>query len=152
MAMILPKYIIKRIFPTDAVSNVDMDEDGEPDHIQFKAFNIMMPISVSEINSWNLRLETAGKMHIDGQELDPTLFIGYYDGRKFSIENFYDSTDLVIPVGGRAKIFYPWPGGLAIGNHELKVSYSWQEFSGEVVVEREITPELFCVPFSPDFD
>ncbi len=152
MAMVVPKYVLKRIFPADAVANVDVDGDGKPDHVQITAFNVMIPISVAEINSWNLKLEQAGKMFIDGKELDPTKFFAYFEGKKYQMADFYQQVNLVVPVGGRAKLFYPWPGGLAVGMHEFKVMYSWQEFSGEVVVERDVTQDRFCLPYSPNFE
>jgi len=152
MSMVVPKYVLKRIFPTDAVSNVDVDGDGKPDHVQIIAYNVMVPISVAEINSWNLKLEQAGKMFIDDHELDPAKFFAYFEGKKYQLADFYQQINLVVPVGGRAKIFYPWPGGLSIGMHKFKVSYSWQEFSGEVEVEREVPEDRWCLPYSPNFE
>lgn len=150
--MVVPKYVLKRIFPADAVSNVDVDGDRTPDHVQLVAYNVMIPFSVAEINSWNLKLEQAGKMFIDGQPLDPEKFFAYFEGKKHQMADFYKQIDLVVPVGGRAKIFYPWLGGLAVGMHKFKVTYSWQEFSGEIEVEREVTQDRLCLPFSPTFD
>ncbi|GAB4310393.1 MAG: hypothetical protein Kow0069_10540 [Promethearchaeota archaeon] len=151
LVSIVPKYIIKKIFPLDGLSNVDVSGDGSPDHVQMVGYNVMLPISVSEMNSWNLRLEEAGSFSIDGQCCDPAKFVAYYEGKEYTMENFYEAVDLVIPVGARAKVLYPWPGGLAVGLHVIRVEYSFQDFAGEVEVTREITEDRWCLPFSPTF-
>ncbi|MHA1734510.1 MAG: C-glycoside deglycosidase beta subunit domain-containing protein [Promethearchaeota archaeon] len=148
----MPKYIVKRILPMDAVSNVDTTGDGKPDHIQVVSYNVMLPISVAEINSWNLRLEEAGELFVDDEKVDPTTIKAYFEGKEYTIDDFYDQNDLVIPIGARAKILIPREGGLPVGKHTFRVKYSWEDFSGDVQLEREITEDRVCLPFSPTFD
>ncbi len=38
MTMVVPKYVLKRIFPADAVSNVDVDGDGKLINLNDKQF------------------------------------------------------------------------------------------------------------------
>lgn len=152
MSSFVPKYIVKRILPMDALSNVDVSGDGTADHVQFVAYNVMLPISVSEMSAWGLDLEKAGTLYIDGEELDPAKVLAYYDGQKYSLATFYENVDLVIPIGGRAKILYPWPGGLSLGEHTLRCAYEWDQFVGDITVTREITENRACVPFSPGFE
>ncbi len=147
----IPTYIVKRILPVDAVSNVDTTGDGTPDHIQVVAYNVMLPISVAELNSWDLKLEDAGDMYVDDTRIDPASIRCYYEGKEYSIKNFYEELNLVIPIGGRSKILIPWPGGLPMGTHTFRVKYEWQEFSGDVKLDREITEDRLCLSFSPDF-
>ena len=147
-----PKYVLKRIFPPDALCNVDYNGDGQADHWQVSAINVMMPFSVSELKAWNLNLEDVAQVYLNDEELDVKKFLAFYEGKQYDIASFYEDEDLIIPVGARAKVLYPKPGGLPLGLHVMKSRYSWEQFSGTIEIKLSITEERACVPFSPDFD
>jgi hypothetical protein len=98
----IPKYILKRMIPNDAVKEV-------AGGIEISIVNVISPISIDEIPD-NL-LEYL-ELEADGTKMDNDLKKKIkitYNDKAYSIENAKELVGLTIPVGAALKIFAPAP-------------------------------------------
>lgn len=137
----VPKYIIKRIVPKDAVANLDLNGDGKADAVGCKYVNILTPLTIEgtkeEILSQFVGVQIDDKLYSDLTQL-----CLYFEGELLELKDFDKIKGKTLPVGGKILIIIKIPGGVAPGMHKLgmKTKYKDQENYNEV--EREIPPEV----------
>jgi len=137
----VPKYIIKRMVPPDALKNVDTDGKGKVDGFALKYVNVLAPMKIEK----NLDVEDLKKqlfdadLEMDGKKLDVKKAAICATGKKFTIENIADIGGMELPVGGCLYIYYPLPGGLAAGKHVLHLKTKYKERVDETTLERDLS-------------
>jgi hypothetical protein len=113
----IPKYILKRMFPADSVKLV---EGG----LEISMLNVISPLSVEGIPATGV--EDYVEFSIDGKPLDNAakakmkLTIGEgADLKSYTLAEAQKFDGVVVPVGGKMKIFVP-ASGLKVGEeHEF---------------------------------
>ncbi len=98
----IPKYILKRIFPTDCVK---LKDDG----IEFTFQNIMAPMTVEKIPEGEAYLARYS-LKVDGVEVPMELMKKAkvtVNGKEYASTNIKEMEGQVIPVGGKIVIFAP---------------------------------------------
>lgn len=115
----IPKYILKRMVPKDAVKL-------EGDKIVIDVTNVISPINIDEIpdNVQDyLEVKLDGETILSGEK--PELFKGLkisWEDKEFTIDNIKDAIGLTIPVGGKLRIEFPNSIGVKSGEeHEVEV-------------------------------
>ncbi len=115
----IPKYILKRMIPKDAVK-IDGDD------VVIDATNVISPISIDEIpdDVLNyLEVQVDGEVVLSGDK--PELAKGLklmFDEKAFTMDNIQDAVGETLPVGGKLKIIFPNSLGLAAGEeHTVEV-------------------------------
>jgi hypothetical protein len=101
----IPKYILKRMIPADAVKAIDGG-------LQFNMVNVISPLSVEGIPESGI--EQYVEFWIDGnkisdeQKLNTTLTIGEESARQtYTLKEARKFDSVVVPVGGKMTIFFP---------------------------------------------
>src|SRR6056297_252637 len=116
----IPKYILKRMIPKDAIKL-----DG--DDVVINVTNVISPISIDEIpeDVLNyLEVKVDGDVVLSGAK--PDLADGLkliWEDKTFTLDNIQDAVGETLPVGGKMKIVFPNAIGLASGEeHEVEVT------------------------------
>ncbi len=147
----VPKYIIKRIVPPDALANYDLNGDKKADHVGCKYVNVLSPMAIPPDIDPEFLLKQLKGIWLDGKKVEGIREGAViFEGKKYSLNNIKEAAGKTIPVGGVLLILIPVPGGLPVGMHKLKLvtEYNGQESANEV--EREITADRACLP-APKF-
>lgn len=115
----IPKYILKRMIPQDAVKI-------ENDEIVVEMTNVISPISIDEVPENVLEyieLKVDGNVIVDGSkpEMGKTLKITWED-KVFTIDNFKSAVGMTLPVGGKLKIAFKNPGLASGSTHKFEVT------------------------------
>jgi hypothetical protein len=112
----MPKYIIKRAIPADAVKIVGKE-------IEIKLINVFSPLTIDEIP--DNYLDYIG-VSIDGEAQDLTKgFALKAEGKTFSHKNIKEALGMTLPVGGILQITFPNLKNLAKGStHNFDVKYT----------------------------
>lgn len=122
----VPKYIIKRAVPKDAVKLVGKE-------IQINLINVFTPLTIDEIP--DNYLDYIG-VSIDGEAQD--LMKGFTlkaEGKTFTHKNIKEVLGMTLPVGGILQIIFPNMKNLTKGStHNFEVKYT----STLIPFEREI--------------
>ncbi|MBD3186580.1 hypothetical protein GF325_07125 [Candidatus Bathyarchaeota archaeon] len=98
----IPKYIMKRMFPKDAVKKINGG-------LEITMINVISPLSVDEVPD---DVENYIEASIDGKPVDKealkeNLKITVDEDKSFTYKNAKEFAGYVIPVGGKIKIFVP---------------------------------------------
>ncbi len=136
----IPKYIIKRIIPADALKNVDMDGKGKVDGFALKYVNVLAPMQIEkdfDVEDLKKQLFDA-ELRVDQNSLDVKKGAIFAIGKKITLENIADLGGLSLPVGGHLFIYFPQAGGLGAGKHTLIMKTKYKERAEETVLEREL--------------
>ncbi len=115
----IPKYILKRMIPKDAVS-IDGDD------IVVAMTNVISPISIDEIpeDVLNyLEVKVDGDIVISGDqpEAGKSLRIKWED-KTFTLDNIDEAIGETLPVGGKMTIMFKNPGLKSGDTHEFEVT------------------------------
>ena len=113
----IPKYILKRMFPKDAVKKV------EGGGVEITMVNVISPLSVDEVPE---DVENYIDGAIDGKAIDKAamkekLRFTVNDEKTFTYANAQEFAGYVIPVGGKIKIFLPVTDIEAGEEHEFEI-------------------------------
>ena len=111
----IPKYILKRMFASDAVKTV-------PGGIEITMTNVISPLSVDEVPD---DVENYIEFTVDGKPLEAAKKkdIRFSFGEKsFSIENAKEFAGVVIPVGEKITFFAPVSGLEPGTEHEIGIT------------------------------
>lgn len=109
----IPKYILKRMVPQDAVKATD---EGFEIHVT----NVISPLSVDEIPA-DLDLSSVLSFKVDGEELPVDKFELQHEDTVVSIQDPSSALGVTIPVGGVIIIRYKG-GKMEAGEHEWEVN------------------------------
>jgi hypothetical protein len=140
----VPKYIIKRMIPADALKNVDMDGKGRIDGFALKYVNVLAPMQIEK----NFDVEDLKKqlfdadIKVDGTALDVKKGAIYAIGKKITLANIADLGGLSLAVGSHLYIYFPQAGGLGAGKHVLCLKTKYKERAEETVLERDMAGVL----------
>ena len=140
----IPKYIIKRIIPADALKNVDMDGKGKADGFALKYVNVLAPMQIEknfDVEDLKKQLFDA-ELKVDGTSLDVKKGAIFVLGKKITITNIADLGGLSLPVGGHMFIYFPQAGGLGAGKHTLVMKTKYKERVEETQLERDLAGTL----------
>jgi hypothetical protein len=115
----IPKYILKRMIPKEAVTI-------QGDDIVVSMTNVISPISIDEVPDKVLEyivLKIDDKVIIDAAnpDLAKTLKLGWED-KVFTLNNFKDACGLTLPVGGKLTIGFKNPGLKKGETHDFEVT------------------------------
>ena len=112
----IPKYILKRMVPKDAVKKV---ENG----IEIHMVNVISPLSIDDGIPDDA--ENHVNFKVNGEDLSPELkkqiTFTLEGGDSYSIENAKEFEGVVIPVGGKLVISAPVTNVEAGETHEFEV-------------------------------
>ena len=139
----VPKYIIKRIIPKDAVVNLDMNGDGKADAVGVKYVNVISPLEIPANISKQELLSQFVSVNIDSEiYTDFTKLRLWFDNEVFSFGDIDKLLGKTLPVGGFVIIIVDKPGGISAGMHKfgMKTQYNNQENYNEV--EREVSADV----------
>ena len=131
----IPKYILKRLIPTNAVKLED-------DKLSVDAVNIISPIPISELPGSPrdvLTIELDGKTVFspEKQELADEVSIEI-EGEKYNIDNIKQACGGTIPIGMKIHCEMPNIFGFAAGEkHKMKVNIEIDS-PMEIEMERKI--------------
>src|SRR5271157_1312184 len=115
----IPKYILKRLIPEDALKIVD-------DKIEITFINVISPIQITDIPEGDLSqyvdIAIDGK-YFEGSEKSD--FISqielHYEDKVVTLENVRDFDGLTLPVGGQIHVLCPNPGFSVGETHAITV-------------------------------
>ncbi len=140
----VPKYIIKRMVPGDALKNVDTGGRGKPDGFTLKYVNVLAPMTIeSNFNVEDIKKQLFdAEIKIDDTPLDVKSGAIFVAGKKITIDNIADLGGTSIPVGGHLFIFFPKEGGLSGGKHVLFLKTKYMERVEETILERDLAGTL----------
>lgn len=143
----MPKYILKRIVPKEALANYDISGDGTPDHVGLKYINVLAPMELpADLTADDLLGQLEG-IYVDDEKVDqPERGMILYQDRRITIENIAEFAGETFPVGGQLLILVPYPGGLDPGPHKLRIDTVYQGQKNSSGVERELTQDRACLP------
>lgn len=157
----IPKYILKRMVPADALFCVDKNGDGKADAIGFYIINVISPISIpadvptdpkelaklAGVDSLNSLI----KVTIDGKDIgfDFAKLELRHEDKSVKISNLKDAAGVTVPVGGKLVVIYDWPGGMPAGEHEISIKYGVAGSEGEIAVTRELQADRACLKYPP---
>jgi hypothetical protein len=115
----IPKYIIKRLIPEDAVK-----VDGEL--LKIKMVNVISPISIDEVpdDVLNyLEVKVDDEVVLDATKTDMAAGMKLiWNDQEFTLENIKDAQGQTLPVGGELIVCLPNPG-LEVGStHKFAVT------------------------------
>ncbi|MBN2153176.1 MAG: hypothetical protein JW839_17110 [Candidatus Lokiarchaeota archaeon] len=136
----VPKYIIKRMVPADALKNVDMDGKGSVDGFALKYVNVLAPLQIEkdfDVEDLKKQLFDA-EVRVDGSALDVKRGAIFAVGKKITLDNIADLGGISLPVGGHLFIYFPQAGGLGAGKHTLVLTTKYMERVEETVLERDM--------------
>ncbi|HMF34665.1 MAG TPA: hypothetical protein VKK79_24800 [Candidatus Lokiarchaeia archaeon] len=122
----IPKYILKRMVPPDAVKNTD-------DGWEVEVTNVISPLTVDEIPDNVMDLVS---FKIDGEEMDKSTMALRYEDKTVSVDNPQDALGVTIPVGGKVYIVHKGDQ-LPAGMHKFEVSVK-ADNPINIEVEREV--------------
>ncbi|MFX0098838.1 MAG: hypothetical protein ACFFCS_04595 [Candidatus Hodarchaeota archaeon] len=122
----IPKYILKRMIPKDAVSNTDYGW-------VVKLTNVISPLSVDEIPDNVASLFT---ISVDDNELDVNNLALAYEDKEVTMENPSAALGVTVPVGGVIEIRYKGDK-LSAGKHSFKLEIQASGGMG-IEFEREV--------------
>ncbi|MBN2153111.1 MAG: hypothetical protein JW839_16785 [Candidatus Lokiarchaeota archaeon] len=86
----IPKYILKRMIPEDAVKNTDFGWS-------IAITNVISPLAITEAPE---NVNDLFKITVDGQLVDNDRFSVVYDGREATVKNPKAAVGVTVPVGG----------------------------------------------------
>ncbi len=143
----VPKYIIKRIVPADALANYDVSGDGTPDHVGLKYVNVLAPMEIPQDATFEGLMDQLRGIYVDDTKIE-NVDQGqiWYDGKKYSKDNFNEMVGQTLPIGGQILILLPYSGGLQVGMHKLKIETSYEGQDSASEVERELAESRICLP------
>ncbi|MHA1372107.1 MAG: hypothetical protein ACTSWN_17320 [Promethearchaeota archaeon] len=143
----IPKYILKRIIPKDALKNVDINGDGNIDGVMLTYVNVLAPMKIEEDfdeDDLKKQFEDADIL-IDGKKQDINSMALYMRGRRITTQNIADLRGIEVPVGGKIFIYCPMPGGLDAGSHVLKIKTVYRDQVNEIELKRELADQPFSL-------
>ncbi|MHA1731986.1 MAG: hypothetical protein ACTSU5_08575 [Promethearchaeota archaeon] len=160
----VPNYLLKRVFPENSFSTVDLTGDGKADALQIQGINIISPISVPEhVDLGDFNIDDVGKVasiEVDGKPVKFTKddllngLVLWHGGRGYTFRDIMDgkAKGVTIAMGDKLILHFKFEGvaELGPGTHELKVA--WDDGSGEptvITLTREISAANLNVPFDP---
>jgi hypothetical protein len=122
----IPKYILKRMIPEDAVQNTDYGW-----HVSIT--NVISPLAVDEIPDNVMDLF---KISVDGEEIDKTKASLAYEDKVVTFEDPTAALGITIPVGGVIELRYngePLNSGMHVFKLEIAAGSGMSiEFEREV--------------------
>ncbi len=107
----IPKYILKRMVPMDAVKATD-------NGFVIEVTNVISPLSVDEIPD---DLSNLISFKVDGKDLPVEDFKLKHEDLIVDIKNPQGALGATIPVGGKIEIIYEG-GKIEAGTHEFEVN------------------------------
>ncbi len=119
----IPKYILKRMIPADAVSNT---EDGWKVAIT----NVISPLSVDEVPD---NVGDLFKITVDDKEIDKKYLALAYENTVVTFENPKAAIGVTVPVGGVLELRCKGQK-LAPGSHSFKLQVA---AGGDMSIEFE---------------
>ena len=143
----IPKYIIKRIVPADALFNIDLNGDGKVDGTAVKYVNVVTPMTIpADTDVESIKKEFVGAW-IDSEKYPLEKLMLIYEGKKYTLDNVKNILGLTVPVGGILYIVALKAGGTPVGMHKIKICTQYKDQKNEYGVERELTEDRKCVKF-----
>lgn len=140
----VPKYILKRIVPKDALKNIDLSGDGKIDGIILKYVNVLAPMEFEEnldLNDLKKQLDDAqakiGDLDIDFKNV--TIIFGEERVTYDEMEKIRGRT---VPVGAAIYLYYPNEGGLPDGSYKIYLRTVYQGNVSETELERNLAGVL----------
>ncbi|MHA1732833.1 MAG: hypothetical protein ACTSU5_12880 [Promethearchaeota archaeon] len=122
----IPKYILKRMVPMDAVKATD-------NGFVIEVTNVISPLSVDEIPD---DLSNLISFKVDGKELPVEKFKLKHEDTVVDIMNPQSALGVTVPVGGKIEIIYEG-GKLEPGTHEFEVNIQ-ADSPVSIKLEREL--------------
>lgn len=123
--MYIPKYILKRMVPRDAVKAV---EGG----VEITFVNVISPLVLEELpDDVQEKIHEYLEVTIDGDPLpveqlnEATVEVVSGDddeAKKFAVANIQEADGFTLPVGGRLLIYLPVPDVAAGETHEIGIT------------------------------
>lgn len=118
----IPKYILKRIFPTDCLKKV---QGG----VEVTMINVMSPIKTKDLPA---DVSKFISVKIDGKPVPETIISGLVitdsDGKKYDSKNLKALSNQVLPVGGKWKFYIPYPDVKVGEEHEIAIDVKETKF------------------------
>jgi hypothetical protein len=119
----VPKYILKRMIPADAVKLVG-------NNLEIKFVNVLSPIQIKTLPSDYLDLVT---FRVDGKSLDKNIvkqMVFSTEGKEIPMSNPFAANNLLIPIGMIITLKLPNPGLKKGAEHtfDLKIA-EYQKFN-----------------------
>jgi hypothetical protein len=115
----IPKYILKRMIPKDAVKLVGND-------LELTMVNVISPISIDEVpddllNYLEVKIDNEVVLGADKKDAANGLKIKWED-KTFTMANVKEAVGLTLPVGGNLVVIIPNTKNLAKGStHKFEV-------------------------------
>lgn len=119
----IPKYILKRMIPKDAVKNTDYGWSAS-------ITNVISPLSVDEVPD---NIVDLFSISVDGEELDVNNMALAHEDKEVTMENPSDALGVTVPVGGIIEIRYKGDK-LSPGKHSFKLEI---QAGGDMAIEFE---------------
>lgn len=119
----IPKYILKRMIPKDAVQNTDYGWK-----VSIK--NVISPLSVDEVPDNVMDLFT---ITVDGNDMDKKSFSLAYEDKEVTFENPESALGVTVPVGGVIELRFKGDK-LEAGSHSFKLEVA---AGGDMSIEFE---------------
>ncbi|GAB4315453.1 MAG: hypothetical protein Kow0069_17330 [Promethearchaeota archaeon] len=144
----VPRYIMKRIVPMDALANYDTTGDGRPDHVGLTYVNLLAPLEIPQDLDPDDLISQLKEVAIDDAPLDREAVLAgqvWYEGEKFTLENLAAAAGRTVPIGGRLLILLPYPGGLPEGKHKVRLVTEYQGQQSVTEFEREVSADRLCL-------
>jgi hypothetical protein len=143
----IPKYIIKRIVPSDALFNIDLNGDGKVEGTAVKYVNVVTPLMIpADTDVEAIKKEFVGAW-IDNEKYPLEKLMLIYEGKKYTLDNVKNILGLTVPIGGILYIVALKSGGSTVGMHKVKIVTQYKDQKNENEVERELTADRKCVKF-----
>jgi hypothetical protein len=139
----VPKYIIKRIVPNNAVANLDLNNDKKVDAVGVKYINVLTPMELpADLDIESLKKEFVC-VSIDGKEYkDLNDLMLFFEGELLTLKDINKLKGKTLPVGAKVVIVIKLPGGLQAGMHKFGIKTQYKEQTNFNEVEREVTAEI----------
>ena len=136
----VPKYIIKRIVPKDALKNIDLSGDGKIDGVILKYVNILAPLEFEadlDLDDLKKQLGDAeakiGDIQVDFKKV--TIIFGE---ERVTYDDMEKIRGRTLPVGSAIHLYYPHDGGLPDGPHKIYLKTIYQGQTNETELERNL--------------
>ncbi|HME53854.1 MAG TPA: hypothetical protein VKM55_16625 [Candidatus Lokiarchaeia archaeon] len=117
----IPKYIMKRMFPSDCVKKV---EGG----IELTMVNVISPITAKDLPE---NVSDFISVKVDGNEIPSEVIqslVVTANENKYDTSNLKDLNGQTLPIGGSLTFFVPYEGVEAGEEHELALDIKETKF------------------------
>jgi len=159
---IIPKYILKRMVPENALFNTCKETPGVPDAFGFYFINVLAPLTIpSDLPNTPEELARMAEVDdlsnlfnltVDGQDIgfDINKLEMRVEDTSVTLANVTAAAGLMIPVGGKVIIMHDYPGGLSVGEHEITVKINIGGSLQEISIKRELNEDRAALPYPPE--